>query len=274
MHNKFVQRQLNLFKQNIFFCWTLHLLTSFGIICSFFALENIIDGKIFKAFMWLGLGLLIDGIDGTIARFLKVNVKLPHIDGFMLDSIIDYINYIFIPAFMLHHFKILPEIVDTILPAIIMVISVISYSNKNTKTDENYYIGFPAIWNVVVLYLVILDFGILVNTGILIFLVILKIMPIRFVHPFRTESLKKLTLVVSLFWFVSTPLIVISQEYNYFSSYYEYCLTAWLLFSSYYVFITLFLNSDKFVKMYKCLTKLCTTNRISPYKNNLSAEKI
>ena len=101
MHNKFVQKQLNLFRQNIFFCWALHLLTSFGIICSFFALKNITDGEIFKAFMWLGLGLFIDGIDGTIARFLKVSVKLPHIDGHMLDSIIDYINYIFIPAFML-----------------------------------------------------------------------------------------------------------------------------------------------------------------------------
>ena len=92
------------------------MLTSFGIICSFFALKNIIDGEIFKAFMWLGLGLLIDGIDGTIARFLKVSVKLPHIDGHMLDSIIDYINYIFIPAFMLHHLRILPEIMDTIIP--------------------------------------------------------------------------------------------------------------------------------------------------------------
>ena len=191
MHNKFTQKQLNLFRQNIFFCWTLHLLTSFGIICSFFALKNIIDGEIFKAFMWLGLGLLIDGIDGTIARFLKVSVKLPHIDGQMLDSIIDYINYIFIPAFMLHHFKILPETMDTVLPATIMVISVISYSNKNTKTDENCYIGFPAIWNVVVLYLVILDLSIQVNTGILIFLIILKIIPIRFVHPFRTKKLKK-----------------------------------------------------------------------------------
>ena len=70
-----------------------------------------------------------------------------------------------------------------------MVISVISYSNKNTKTDENYYIGFPAIWNVVVLYLVTLDLSIQVNTGILIFLIILKIIPIRFVHPFRTKKI-------------------------------------------------------------------------------------
>ena len=55
--------------------------------------------------MWLGLGLFIDGIDGTIARFLKVNVKLPHIDGFMLDSLIDYINYIFIPRLYATSFK-------------------------------------------------------------------------------------------------------------------------------------------------------------------------
>jgi len=118
------------------------LLTSFGIICSFFALKNTIDGEIFKAFMWLRLGLFIDGIDGMIARLLKVNESLPHIDSYMLESIIDYINYIFVPAFMLHYFGILPEALDIIIPAIIMMISVISYSNKNTKTDENYYIDF------------------------------------------------------------------------------------------------------------------------------------
>ena len=274
MYNKFVQKKLNLFSQNILFCWALHLLTSFGIICSFFALNNIIDGEIFKAFMWLGLGLFIDGIDGTIARFLKVSVKLPHIDGFMLDSLIDYINYIFIPAFMLHHLRILPEIMDIIIPATIMVISVISYSNKNAKTDENCYVGFPAIWNVVVLYLMILNYSVLVNTAILIFLIVLKIIPIRFVHPFRTKSFKKSTLVVSLSWFVFTPLTVIFREYSYLSDYYEYFLSAWLLISSYYVFLTLSLNSDKFIKSYKRWTKFYTSNKVLFFKNDLSADKI
>ena len=123
---------------------------------------------------------------------------------------------------MLHHFKILPETMSTVLPATIMVVSVISYSNKNTKTDENYYVGFPAIWNVVVLYLVILDCSVLVNTAILIFLIVLKIIPIRFVHPFRTKSFKKSTLVVSLSWFIFALLTVIFREYSYLSDYYQY----------------------------------------------------
>ena len=274
MYNNFIRKKLNLFRQNIFFSWALHLLTSFGIICSFFALKNTIDGEIFKAFMWLGLGLFIDSIDGTIARFLKVNESLPHIDGHMLDSIIDYINYIFVPAFMLHYFGILPEILDIIIPAIIMVTSVISYSNKNTKTDENYYIGFPAIWNVVVLYLVILNYNSLINTGVLIFLIILKILPLRFVHPFRTEKFRKLTLVMSFSWFVFTSLIVIIREHSYFSGYYEYCLSVWLLLSFYYIFLTLFLNSGKFSQIYKCGIKLYTTNKALSCKSNLSAEKM
>ena len=274
MYNNFIRKKLNLFRQNIFFSWALHLLTSFGIICSFFALKNTIDGEIFKAFMWLGLGLFIDSIDGTIARFLKVNESLPHIDGHMLDSIIDYINYIFVPAFMLHYFGILPEILDIIIPAIIMVTSVISYSNKNTKTDENYYIGFPAIWNVVVLYLVILNYDSLINTGVLIFLIILKILPLRFVHPFRTEKFRKLTLVMSFSWFVFTSLIVIIREHSYFSGYYEYFLSVWLLLSFYYIFLTLFLNSGKFAQIYKCGIKLYTTNKALSCKSNLSAEKI
>ena len=175
---------------------------------------------------------------------------------------------------MLHHFKILPEIVDTILPATIMVISVISYSNKNTKTDENYYMGFPAIWNIVVLYLVILDYGTLVNTGILILLVILKVIPIRFVHPFRTKSFKKLTSVMSLCWFVLTPLVIIFREHSNLSDYYGYCLYAWLLVSSYYIFLTLYLNSDKFVQIYKCEFKFYTSNKVLSHKDDLFAGKI
>ena len=274
MHNRFIQKQLNLFRQNIFFSWALHLLTSFGIICSFFALKNTIDGEIFKAFMWLGLGLFIDSVDGTIARFLKVNENLPHIDGHMLDSIIDYINYIFIPAFMLHYFGILPKILDIVLPAIIMVISVISYSNKNTKTDDNCYIGFPAIWNIVVLYLVMLDYDILINTGVLILLIILKIIPLRFVHPFRTENFRKLTLIMSFSWFIFASLTIIVREYSYLSDYYEYCLSSWLLLSFYYVFLTLFLNFDKFVKVYRCGVNFYTSNKVLSYENGLSAEKL
>jgi len=144
--------------------------------------------------------------------------KYKSIDINLTKNIIAFL--IFIPAFMLHHLRILPEILGTIIPATIMVISVISYSNKNTKTDENCYVGFPAIWNVVVLYLVILDYSVLVNTAILIFLIVLKIIPIRFVHPFRTKSFKKSTLVVSLSWFMFTPLTVIFREYSYLSDYY------------------------------------------------------
>ena len=116
--------------------------------------------------------------------------------------------------------------------------------------------------------------GVLINTAILIFLIVLKIIPIRFVHPFRTESFKKSTLVVSLSWLMFTPLTVIFREYSYLSDYYEYFLSAWLLISSYYVFLTLFLNSDKFAKIYKFTKKFCNTNKISSYKNDLSAEKI
>ena len=173
----------------------------------------------------------------------------------------------------IHYFGILPKVVDIVIPAIIMVISVISYSNKNTKTDENCYIGFPAIWNVVVLYLVILNCDILINTGVLIFLIILKIIPLRFVHPFRTEKFKKLTLIMSFSWFAFTSLTITIREYGYLSDYYEYCLFSWLLLSFYYIFITLFLNSDKFVEMYKCV-KFYTSSKVLSYENNLSAEKL
>ena len=155
-----------------------------------------------------------------------------------------------------------------------MVISVISYSNKNTKTDENYYIGFPAIWNIVVLYLVILNYNSLVNTGVLIFLITLKIAPLRFVHPFRTENFRKLTLIISFSWFIFTSLIVIAREYSYFLNYYEYCLSAWLSLSFYYFFLTIYINFDRFLQIYKCSKKFYNINKVLSCKSDLSAEKI
>ena len=95
MYKGFIQNQLNFCKKDIYLTWFFHLLTSVGVICDFFALKNTIDGEIYKAFIWLGLSLMIDGIDGPIARFLKVDKKLPHIDSHMLDSIVDYINIYF-----------------------------------------------------------------------------------------------------------------------------------------------------------------------------------
>ena len=140
------------FKQEKFLGILVHLFTGFGIIAGYFALIAVINNNQKEAFLWLGLAFLIDSVDGTLARKFNVKKNLPNIDGKMLDSIIDFFNYVIIPSIMIYWFRYVPDQFLLLIPAILIFISIYSYVNLNILTNDNYYNGFPAIWNVIVLY--------------------------------------------------------------------------------------------------------------------------
>ena len=142
---------------NILLAWSVHFLTCSGLIAGFFALICIFKNDPTSAFLFLGLALLIDAIDGSLARKFKIKIFIKNIDGRMLDSVIDFFNYIIIPSVMIYWFKFLPTPFEIIIPSIILVISAISYSNNNLMTSDNFYKGFPCIWNVLLFYLYLFD---------------------------------------------------------------------------------------------------------------------
>ena len=109
---------------------SVHFLTGSGIIFSFLALVSVIEGNKLQAFMFLGIALIIDIVDGTLARKYNTEINFPNIDGKTLDTIIDYINYIFIPCIMLYKFEYLPQSFTLIIPIIILCISLYSYVNN------------------------------------------------------------------------------------------------------------------------------------------------
>ena len=104
-------------------------------------------------FIWLGLALIVDGIDGPLARKANVEIVLPRFSGERLDLIVDYLTYVAIPAFALARADILPEAFR--LPAAIAILlsSLFHVADRDSKTKDGYFVGFPAIWNIVCLYL-------------------------------------------------------------------------------------------------------------------------
>ena len=110
--------------RSVFLASSVHALTSLGILCSLFAALNVFDKNLGFAFVWLGIALLIDAIDGTLARKVQVSKLLPNINGLMMDSIIDFINYIFIPCLILVHADFLIPDFKIALPATILIISI------------------------------------------------------------------------------------------------------------------------------------------------------
>ena len=171
--------------------YLVHLLTGTGILMSFFSIISIINEDKFLTFLFLIIALFIDVIDGNLARKYNVRKFSPNVDGVMLDSIVDYINYVFIPCIIIYKFNYVPEQFLIILPILILSISLFSFSYLKVMTENYLYIGFPSIWNVVIIYLSILDLNIWDNLFILVFLIILKVIPIKVIHPMRYKNHKR-----------------------------------------------------------------------------------
>ena len=179
---------LNLDKinKNKIAAWAVHGFTGSGAVLGFLAIISILNSDATGAFLWLGLALLIDGLDGTLARKVNVTEQTPNIDGTILDSVIDYLNYVIIPSLMIYWFSMVPDILEIILPAAIFLVSLYTFSNLQMKTKDYYFSGFPAVWNIVVLYFFILGTHEYINVAVIVICLILTFVPIKFVHPFST----------------------------------------------------------------------------------------
>jgi len=180
------------------FC--VHLLTASGSFLAFLSLVAASEKQWTVMFLWLGLALFVDGIDGPIARKLDVKHVLPSWSGELLDNVIDYVTYVLIPAFALYQSGFMGEGLSFLSGAIIVISSAIYYADTGMKTKENFFKGFPVVWNMVVFALFVINPGETISFCIVVFSAILSFLPIYFVHPVRVVRLRPLNLGVFLLW--------------------------------------------------------------------------
>ena len=228
------------FKQERFTGTLVHLLTGFGIVAGFFSLISVLNNNQKDAFLWLGLAFLIDSIDGTLARKFDVKKNLPNIDGKMLDSIIDFFNYVIIPSIMIYWFYYVPDQFIVLIPVILIFISIYSYVNLNILTNDNYYNGFPAIWNVVVLYFYIFGTSQNFNLLFLILLILLKFSPLKCIHPLRVKKLKYLSIFFTIVWFMMSVLLIIIKDSDMNPVYEIFLMFLWCVSNIYFITVSIF----------------------------------
>ena len=213
--------------------WAVHGFTASGAVLGFLAIISIFNNDQTSSFLWLGLALLVDGLDGTIARKVGVSDKAPNIDGSTLDNVIDYLNYVIIPSLMIYWFQMVPNGWEIIIPASIFAVSLYTFANINMKTEDYYFSGFPALWNIVVLYFYILNTNHYINLIVIIFLSILTFIPIKFVHPLRVKKLRNITIFCTIIWSATTlKLVTTFPEINLFNE--KIVLTIWIICSFYF----------------------------------------
>jgi phosphatidylcholine synthase len=180
--------------------WAIHIFTMIGIVTGFLALTSAIDGSPRMSLTWMTVAMVIDGLDGPFARKFEIAKILPHIDGHVMDLIIDYVTTVIAPAFFIHEFELLPKRFDLLGITLMLVTSLYLFSNTDIQTKDNYFNGFPAMWNLVVNVMFVLESPKVVNMVVVVVMSVLTIVPVKFIHPVRVRDFRKITLPVLVVW--------------------------------------------------------------------------
>ena len=168
--------------------WAIHALTASSAVLALLALAAVENGDWREALLWLLAALVIDGVDGTLARKAKVAERLPRLDGSALDLVVDYLTYVFVPAWLLWRLGAFPEVVALPLTALILLSSLYIFARRDMKTEDGYFRGFPALWNIVALYIYAAAPAPWLAAAIALALVIVTFAPVHTVHPFRARD--------------------------------------------------------------------------------------
>ena len=182
--------------------WLTHVFTSTGIVAGFMGLLSVLDGSPRAALTWFMVAVVIDGLDGPMARHYDISEAIPHIDGGSLDLMIDYVTCVVGPALFLFRFEMLPEQnhISLICVGLVLVSSLYLMSSKDIMTPDHYFNGFPAMWNFVVTILFVLQSRAWVNVGVVVVLVVFTIVPVKFIHAIRVRDFRMITLPVITVW--------------------------------------------------------------------------
>lgn len=207
--------------KNKLLSYAVHLLTASGVVLALWSVYLIIQGDAANALRVLALAALIDSVDGSLARWVDVHRHTPNIDGDLLDNLVDYLTWVFLPLVWAWAFLDIPFLVC----AAAMLSSIFGFAHTQAKTEDHFFRGFPSYWNLVVLYLYHLDAGLAASSVVVLFLAAMVMTPVKLVYPSRTPVLRKTTLLLSvpyvvllgimLFYFRDTPmwLVYVSLYY-------------------------------------------------------------
>jgi phosphatidylcholine synthase len=180
--------------------WTVHLITATGVIWGLLALIAAVERQWAMVFVWMAASLVIDSVDGTLARLVQVKRVLPGFDGALLDNIADYFTYVIVPAFFFYAADLLPPDFTLPVAAMIVLVSGYQFCQSDAKTEDHYFKGFPSYWNILGFYLFLLNFNPWINLSIILLCCVLIFVPVKYIYPSRAPRYQYLTLTLAGLW--------------------------------------------------------------------------
>lgn len=180
--------------------WGVHLLTASSAPAGMLAILAAERGDPATALWWMAYTVAVDAIDGTLARAVGVKQVLPWFDGTRLDDLVDYFTYVIVPALFMLWTDLLPPAIAVPLAGAVVVASAYQFCRTDAKTADHYFTGFPSYWNIVAFYLYALGWPTAANAAVVVTFAVLIFVPIRYVYPSRTPTLRALTVGIGLAW--------------------------------------------------------------------------
>ena len=190
----------------------IHIFTALGGAIALLALLEAVREHWALMFGWLGVALLIDGIDGPIARKFDVQRVLPNWSGDTLDLVVDFVTYVFVPAYAITASGLLIPMATPLLGAAIVVSGALYFADKRMKGDDNHFRGFPALWNAAAFYLFLLKPPAAVGSILLACLVVLTFVPFKVMHPLRTTRFRTFNLAAIMLW-AALAIIIVAMNF-------------------------------------------------------------
>lgn len=177
--------------------WGVHLFTATGAVWGLLAILAIFEHDWRLMIVYMIVAMLVDGFDGMLARWADVKKYANGIDGALLDDILDYVNYVLVPAIFLIEADALPGSVRLLAACSILLTSAYQFTQTDAKTDDHHFKGFPSYWNVAVLYMLLMNLPPWINFGFLMLFNVMVFIPIKYIYPSRNSYLRTLTLALT-----------------------------------------------------------------------------
>ena len=190
---------------------SIHVLTASGALAALFALQSAVDGHIRASMLWLIVCQVLDGIDGPIARKFDVSVHAPRIDGHVLDLVIDYVACVVVPTMLLVRLNLVNPHLTMVVAGIVLMSSALWFARIDQETDDLWFNGFPAMWNIIIPTFVLLDTSQTAAAIICILLSAAQLTTIKFPHLVRVQAMRRPTYVITTIYFAA--FIFLTSEY-------------------------------------------------------------
>ena len=192
--------------------YALHVMTASGAVAGLLALQAVIDDNIRGALIWLVICQVLDGLDGPIARKIDVVINAPRVDGFILDLIVDYLTCVVVPVALLIRLQLLPQEFQTLIAGLILLMSALWFARTDIETEDHWFNGFPAVWNLAIPTYLVLDLS--QNTVAIVTLILCfsQLTMIKFPHIVRVKAFRFITLPFGVLYIAN--LFYLSWSYS------------------------------------------------------------